>query len=188
MFKRFKSDIQCILDRDPATRNALEVILCYPGFAAVRSHRRAYFLHKHGFKMLARIFSHICRFLTGVEIHPSAIIGERLFIDHGMGVVIGETTVIGNDVTMYQGVTLGGTGKEGGKRHPTIGNNVTISSGACVLGPFNVGDYAKIGAGAVVLKEIPAYATVVGVPGGENKRMPVPPFRCARMRGRCKAM
>jgi serine O-acetyltransferase len=165
MFKRYKNDIQCILDRDPAARNALEVMLCYPGFKAVRNHRCAHSLHKHGFKLLARLLSHLCRFFTGVEIHPAATIGERLFIDHGMGVVIGETTVIGDNVTIYQGVTLGGTGKETGKRHPTIGNNVTIASGARVLGPFTVGDHAKIGAGAVVLKEVPPYATVVGIPG-----------------------
>jgi len=165
MFKRLRSDIKCVLDRDPAARNGLEVFLCYPGFHAVRNHRVAHFLHKHGFKLLARCLSQLSRFFTGIEIHPGATIGERLFIDHGMGVVIGETAIIGNDVTLYQGTTLGGTGKDTGKRHPTIGNNVMISSGARVLGPFKVGDYAKIGAGAVVLNEVPPYATVVGVPG-----------------------
>lgn len=165
MFKRFCSDIQCILDRDPAARNAFEVILCYPGFWAIRSHRWANFLHRHGFKLLARIEASLNRFFTGIEIHPGAQIGERLFIDHGMGVVIGETTVIGNDVTIYQGATLGGTGKDSGKRHPTIGNNVMIATGARVLGPINVGAYAKIGAGAVVLRDVPSHSTVVGVPG-----------------------
>lgn len=165
MFKRLRSDIRCVLDRDPAARNALEVMLCYPGFRAVRNHRVAHFLHKHGFKLLARCMSQWCRFFTGIEIHPGATIGERLFIDHGMGVVIGETAVIGDDVTLYQGATLGGTGKDTGKRHPTIGNYVVVSSGARVLGPFKVGDHAKIGAGAVVLNEVPPYATVVGVPG-----------------------
>ncbi|MEL7609756.1 MAG: serine O-acetyltransferase [Bacillota bacterium] len=165
MFKTFRSDIRCILERDPAARNALEVFLCYPGFHAVRWHRVAHFLHRHGFKLLARMISQISRFFTGIEIHPGATIGQRLFIDHGMGVVIGETTIIGDDVTIYQGVTLGGTGKEVGKRHPTIGNRVMISSGAKVLGPFHVGDGAKVGAGAVVLREVPPCATIVGVPG-----------------------
>jgi serine O-acetyltransferase len=165
MFDTFRSDIRCVLDRDPAARNALEVFFCYPGFAAVRNHRVAHFLHTHHCKFLARLLSQISRFFTGIEIHPGAVIGRRLFIDHGMGVVIGETTEIGDDVTIYQGATLGGTGKETGKRHPTIGNHVMISTGAKVLGPFKVGDHAKIGAGAVVLKEVPPYATVVGVPG-----------------------
>ncbi len=165
MFDTFRSDIRCVLDRDPAARNGLEVFLCYPGFHAVRSHRFAHFLHRHHCKLLARIVSQISRFFTGIEIHPAAVIGKRLFIDHGMGVVIGETTEIGDDVTLYQGATLGGTGKETGKRHPTIGNHVVVSSGAKVLGPIKIGDYAKIGSGAVVLKDAPAYATVVGVPG-----------------------
>lgn len=164
-FGLLKEDISCVLHRDPAARNALEVWFCYPGFRAVRSHRFSHFLHTHGLKLWARINSQLCRQFTGVEIHPGATIGRRLFIDHGMGVVIGETTVIGDDVTLYQGVTLGGTGKDTGKRHPTIGNNVTIAAGARVLGPFKVGDFAKIGAGAVVLSEVPEYATVVGVPG-----------------------
>ena len=165
MLKRLKSDIRCVLERDPAARNALEVFLCYPGFRAVRSHRLVHFLHTHGFKLVARILSQWSRNATGIEIHPGAVLGDRVFIDHGMGVVIGETAVVGDDVTIYQGVTLGGTGKDIGKRHPTIGNHVTISTGAKVLGPFSVGDYAKIGAGAVVLKEVPPGATVVGVPG-----------------------
>lgn len=165
MFKTLKDDIRCTLERDPAARNALEVMICYAGFHAVRTHRVAHFLHKHGWKLLARIISSINRFFTGIEIHPGAKIGKRLFIDHGMGVVIGETAEIGDDVTIYQGATLGGTGKEGGKRHPTIGNNVMIASGARVLGPVHVGDYARVGAGAVVLKDVPCCSTIVGVPG-----------------------
>ncbi|MGI6112878.1 MAG: serine O-acetyltransferase [Mahellales bacterium] len=165
MIKRLKNDIRAVLSRDPAARNALEVVLCYPGFHAVVMHRFAHFLYKKDFKLLARIISQFNRFFTGIEIHPGAVIGEGLFIDHGMGVVIGETTEIGNNVTIYQGATLGGTGKETGKRHPTIGNNVVISSGAKILGPFKVGDNSKIGAGAVVLKEVPPNCTVVGVPG-----------------------
>ena len=165
MFELLKSDIRCVLERDPAARSGFEVFLCYPGFHAVRNHRTAHYLHTHGMKLLARCVSQLSRFFTGIEIHPGAVIGERLFIDHGMGVVIGETTVIGDNVTLYQGVTLGGTGKETGKRHPNIGNNVMVAAGARVLGPITVGDYAKIGAGAVVLKDVPPYATVVGVPG-----------------------
>ncbi|HHU64046.1 MAG TPA: serine O-acetyltransferase [Clostridiales bacterium] len=165
MFERLKKDIEAVLSRDPAARNALEVVLCYPGFHAIVMHRFAHFLYKKNLKLLARIVSQINRFFTGIEIHPAALIGEGLFIDHGMGVVIGETTEIGDNVTIYQGATLGGTGKETGKRHPTIGNNVVISSGAKILGPFKVGDNSKIGAGAVVLKEVPPNCTVVGVPG-----------------------
>ncbi len=165
MFDTFRSDIRCILDRDPAARNAFEVFLCYQGFHAIRAHRLAHFLYKRRLRLFARIIAGVSRFFTGIEIHPAAQIGNRVFIDHGAGVVIGETTLIGDDVTIYQGTTLGGTGKETGKRHPTIGNHVTIAAGASVLGPFKVGDYAKIGAGAVVLKEVPPCATVVGVPG-----------------------
>ena len=132
MFATMREDIRCILDRDPAARNALEVFFCYPGYHAVRAYRRAHWLYTHGMKTLARLVSEWCRFRTGVDIHPAAQIGRRLFIDHACGVVIGETTVIGDDVTLYQGATLGGTGKEMGKRHPTIGNNVTISAGAAV--------------------------------------------------------
>lgn len=165
MFDTFRSDLRCVLDRDPAARNAWEVFISYPGFHAVRWYRFAHFLHRRHAYSLARLMSEWCRFFTGVEIHPAAKIGQRLFIDHGNGVVIGETAEIGDDVTIYQGATLGGTGKETGKRHPTIGNHVTISAGAAVLGPFTVGDYAKIGAGAVVLSEVPPCATVVGVPG-----------------------
>ena len=170
MFKQLKSDIQAVLNRDPAARNALEVFLCYPGFHAVVLHRIAHRLYRHRLKLPARLLSQINRFFTGIEIHPGAQIGSGLFIDHGMGVVIGETAIIGSNVTIYQGATLGGTGKETGKRHPTIGNNVVISSGAKVLGPFRVGDNAKIGAGAVVLREVPPNSTVVGVPGHVVKR------------------
>ena len=165
MLKYWKRDIQAVLDRDPAARNALEVILCYPSFRAVRRHRRAHWLWNHNFKLLARMVSQKTRRLTGIEIHPGATIGEGLFIDHGMGVVIGETAEIGNNVTLYQDVTLGGTGKDVGKRHPTIGDNVVVGSGAKVLGPFTVGEGSKIGASAVVLKEVPPHCTVVGNPG-----------------------
>ena len=145
-------------------------MLCYPGVWALIFHKPAHWLYKHNLKLIARIISQISRFLTGIEIHPGATIGKRCFIDHGMAVVIGETTEIGDDVTIYQAVTLGGTGKETGKRHPTIGNNVVISSGAKVLGPFRVGNNSKIGAGSVVLKEIPDNCTVVGIPGKIVKR------------------
>ncbi len=165
MFKTLRSDIQAVLDRDPAATGAFEVLCCYPGFRAVRMHRRAHYCYTHGMKLLARIISEWCRFRTGVDIHPAAVIGKRLFIDHGLGVVIGETAVIGDDVTLYQGATLGGTGKDVGKRHPTIGDHVTIAAGASVLGPLNIGRHAKIGAGAVVLKDVPPFSTVVGVPG-----------------------
>jgi serine O-acetyltransferase len=165
MFKTLRSDIQAVLDRDPAARGAFEVLCCYPGFRAVRMHRRAHYFYTHGMKLLARIISEWCRFRTGVDIHPAAVIGKRLFIDHGLGVVIGETAVIGDDVTLYQGATLGGTGKDVGKRHPTVGDHVTIAAGASVLGPLNIGRHAKIGAGAVVLKDVPPFSTVVGVPG-----------------------
>jgi len=154
-----------IVERDPAARNPLEVFLCYPGVHAVLAHRITHWLHIRKFKFLARFISQIIRFFTGVEIHPGATIGKRLLIDHGMGVVIGETAEIGDDCTIYQGVTLGGTGKDSGKRHPTLGNHVMVSSGARILGPINIGNYSKIGSGAVVLKEVPANCTAVGVPG-----------------------
>ncbi len=165
MFKHWKRDIQAVLDRDPAARTPLEVVLCYPSFRAVRRHRRAHWLWTHDMKLLARLVSQRTRRLTGIEIHPGATIGEGLFIDHGTGVVIGETVELGDNVTLYQGVTLGGTGKDVGKRHPTLGNNVVVGSGAKVLGPFKVGDHSKIGAGAIVLKEVPPHCTVVGNPG-----------------------
>ena len=159
------SAIRAIIERDPAARNAFEVILCYPSIHALFWYRVANFLWKCRLRLLARIISQISRFFTGIEIHPAATIGKNLFIDHGMGVVIGETAEIGDNVTLYQGVTLGGTGKDVGKRHPTIGDNVMIGSGAKVLGPFTVGSHAKIGAGSVVLKEVPPGSTVVGIPG-----------------------
>ena len=165
MFKTLKSDLQAVMKRDPAAKSIWEVMLCYPGFRAVRIHRRANWLYRHKMHLLARITSEWCRFTTGIDIHPGATIGKRLFIDHGVGVVIGETAVIGDDVTIFQGATLGGTGKDTGKRHPTVGDHVTISAGAKVLGPVTVGSHAKIGAGAVVLKDVPAFSTVVGVPG-----------------------
>jgi serine O-acetyltransferase len=157
--------LQSILNRDPAARNKLEILLCYPGVHAVLAHRINHFLYKLGLKVIARMGSQLMRILTGIEIHPGATIGRRLLIDHGMGVVIGETAIVGNDVTIYQGVTLGGTGKDSGKRHPTIGNDVMIASGAKILGPFKIGDHSKVGAGSVVLKEVPEHCTVVGVPG-----------------------
>ena len=165
MFAQLKSDIDAVLTRDPAARSALEVMLCYPGFRAIRRHRRAHWLWEHDMKLLARIVSQRTRKKTGIEIHPGAKIGARLFIDHGMGVVIGETAEIGDDVTLYQDVTLGGTGKETGKRHPTIGNGVTIGAGAKVLGPITIGDNCKVGAGSIVLKNVPPDCTVVGNPG-----------------------
>ena len=169
-FKEIKEDIGAVLKRDPAARNSLEVLLCYPGIWALIWHRPAHWLYRHNLRLLARILSQLTRFFTGIEIHPGATIGRRCFIDHGMAVVIGETTEIGNDVTIYQGVTLGGTGKETGKRHPTIGNRVIISAGARVLGSFKVGDDVKIGSGSVVVNEVPDGSTVVGVPGHVVRR------------------
>ena len=163
-FKNVRDDVQAVLERDPAARSFFEVLFLYPGIQAVISHRAAHFFYKHNIKFLARWISQNTRFWTGIEIHPGATIGKGLFIDHGMGVVIGETTVIGDNCTIYQGVTLGGTGKEKGKRHPTIGNNVMIGSGAKVLGPFRVGDNSKIAAGSVVLSEVPDNCTCVGAP------------------------
>ncbi len=159
------SDIEAVLARDPAARSTFEVITCYPGYRAIRRHRRAHALWVNGFKWLARYLSMRTARKTGIDIHPGAVIGNGLFIDHGNGVVIGETTVIGDDVTIYQGVTLGGTGKDTGKRHPTIGDRVVIGAGAKVLGPFTVGDDSKIGAGAIVLREVSCGSTVVGNPG-----------------------
>ena len=165
LFSRLKKDIRVVFERDPAARSVWEVIFCYSGLHAIWMHRVSHALYRRGWVLLPRMISNFCRFLTGIEIHPGATIGEGLFIDHGMGIVIGETAELGRNVTLYQGVTLGGTGKEKGKRHPTIGNNVVVASGAKVLGSFTVGDHAKIGAGSVVLKPVPAYATVVGIPG-----------------------
>lgn len=165
MFKRLKREIQVVFERDPAAKSTIEVLLTYPGLHAIMMHRVAHWMYKKEWFLLSRIVSQFSRFITGIEIHPGAKIGEGLFIDHGSGVVIGETAEVGDNVTIYQGVTLGGTGKEKGKRHPTIGNNVVISTGAKVLGSFTVGDNVKIGAGSVVLKPVPPNCTVVGVPG-----------------------
>ena len=165
MFDRLRRDIQAVFERDPAAKTWVEVLLCYPCVRVMIYHRIAHRLYMKGHTTLARWISQRARHVTGIEIHPGATIGEGFFIDHGDGVVIGETTVIGDNVTLYQGVTLGGTGKHVGKRHPTIGNNVTVGAGAKVLGPFTVGDNSKIGAGAIVLKEVPPNCTVVGNPG-----------------------
>ncbi|MEN9889071.1 MAG: Serine acetyltransferase [Pseudomonadota bacterium] len=165
MFKRLRSDIQCILERDPAARSAWEVLTCYPGLHALILHRRAHWCWHHGFKWLGRFISHFSRWLTGIEIHPGAQIGERVFFDHGMGIVIGETAEVGDGCTIYHGVTLGGTSLyKGTKRHPTLGKNVVVSAGAKVLGGFEVGDNAKVGSNAVVIKPVPAGATAVGIP------------------------
>ena len=164
MFKSMRADLDSYLERDPAARSRLEVFLLYSGYKAVRKYRRAHWFYTHNMKMIARYLSQRARHKTGVEIHPGATIGKGLVIDHGMGVVIGETTVIGDNCLIYQNVTLGGTGKEHGKRHPTLGNNVMVGSGAKVLGPFKVGDNSRIAAGAVVLTEIPPNCTAVGVP------------------------
>ena len=169
-FKEVGEDIRNIVEKDPAARNGFEVLICYPGIWALILHRPSNWFYRHKMKLIARIISQIARWFTGIEIHPGATIGRRCFIDHGMGVVIGETAEIGDDVTIYQGVTLGGTGKDTGKRHPTLGNRVMVSSGAKVLGPFKVGDDVKIGAGSVVLKEIPPNCTVVRIPGTIVKR------------------
>ena len=165
MFDRLRRDIQAVFERDPAAKTWVEVLLCYPCVRVMIYHRIAHRLYMKGHTTLARWISQRARHVTGIEIHPGATIGEGFFIDHGDGVVIGETTVLGDNVTLYQGVTLGGTGKHVGKRHPTIGNNVTVGAGAKVLGPFTVGDNSKIGAGAIVLKEVPPNCTVVGNPG-----------------------
>ncbi len=165
MFERVREDIQSVFHRDPAARNALEVLTCYPGLHAVWLHRLAHGLWTSGWKWLARLVSNFGRWMTGIEIHPGARIGRRFFIDHGMGIVIGETAEIGDDVTLYQGVTLGGTTWNKGKRHPTLGNNVVVGAGAKVLGPFTVGEGAKVGSNAVVTKEVPPGATVVGISG-----------------------
>ncbi len=170
MFKHIKSDIRAVFDNDPAARSWFEVVFTYAGLHAIWGHRIAHSFFKHRWYTLARIVSQISRFMTGVEIHPGAVIGNRLFIDHGMGIVIGETCEIGDDVIIYQGVTLGGTGKEKGKRHPTVGNNVVIGSGAKVLGSFRIGDNSNIGSNAVVLREVPNNSTVVGNPGRVVKR------------------
>ena len=165
IFARFKEDIETVFREDPAARSWMEVILCYSGLHAIWFYRFTHFLWNKGFKIEARIFSQIAKFFTGIEIHPGAQIGRRFFIDHGMGVVIGETSEIGEDVLMYQGVVLGGVSLEKHKRHPTIGNEVVIGSGAILLGPIKVGNEARVGAGSVVISDVPEGATVVGVPG-----------------------
>lgn len=175
MFRILREDIRTVFARDPAARSLPEVILCYPGLHALTLHRLAHFIWCHRLRLPARMLSHANRFLTGVEIHPGAKIGRRFFLDHGMGVVIGETAEIGDDVLMYQGVVLGGTSLEKKKRHPTIGNNVVIGAAAILLGPITVGEGARVGANSVVVKSVPPEATVVGVPGRivEDKRLPV---------------
>ncbi len=170
MFKRLRADIRAIKERDPAARNGVEIFLLYSGVHALIWYRIAHWFYKHRLFFIARLLSQLARFFTGIEIHPGATIGTGLFIDHGSGVVIGETTEIGDNCTIYQGVTLGGTGKDKGKRHPTLGNNVLIGSGAKVLGPFKVGDNSRIAAGAVVLEEVPPDSTAVGVPARVVKR------------------
>ncbi|HAM39741.1 MAG: serine O-acetyltransferase [Elusimicrobia bacterium RIFOXYC2_FULL_34_12] len=164
MFKKLREDISVIFEKDPAAKNIVEVLLCYPGLHALWYYRLSNWFYKHSRFTIARIISEIARFFTGIEIHPGAKIGKRFFIDHGMGVVIGETTEIGNDVLIYQGVVLGGTSLKKGKRHPTLGNNVVIGTGAAVLGPIIIGDNSRIGAGSVVVSDIPPNSTAVGIP------------------------
>jgi serine O-acetyltransferase len=174
LFRTIKEEIETIFREDPAARSALEIVLCYPGFHAIVWHRLAHKLWKAQIPLVPRMISQFTRFFTGIEIHPGATIGRRFFIDHGMGVVIGETAEVGDDVLLYQGVTLGGTGNEKGKRHPTLGDNVVVGAGAKVLGSIRIGNHVKIGAGSVVVHPVPDYSTVVGVPGrvvksrGEN--------------------
>lgn len=165
MFKTIKEDMQTVFDKDPAARSVLEVLLCYPGLHALWAHRVTHFLWSHKLRLVARFFSHCTRFFTGIEIHPGASIGRRFFIDHGSGVVIGETAEIGDDVLLYQGVVLGGTTLEKKKRHPTLGNGVEMGCGSTALGPITIGDGARVGSGSVVIKPVPPGATVVGIPG-----------------------
>jgi serine O-acetyltransferase len=165
MFSCMREDIAAVLDRDPAAKSGLEVVLLYSGLHALWGYRVHHWLWTHGWRFLARALSQWARLITGIEIHPGAEIGHRFFVDHGMGVVIGETTIIGDDVTLYQGVTLGGTGKETGKRHPTLRNNVVIGAGARVLGNITIGENCRVGAGSVVLRDVPDNSTIVGVPG-----------------------
>ena len=175
MFKTIREDIQTVFAKDPAARSTLEVLSCYPGLHALWLHRVAHFLWQHKLRLLSRFISHCSRFFTGIEIHPGAGIGRRFFIDHGAGVVIGETSDIGDDVLLYQGVVLGGTTTEKKKRHPTVGNNVVIGAGAIALGPITIGDDAHIGSGSVVIKSVPPGVTVVGVPGRsvEDRHKPI---------------
>jgi serine O-acetyltransferase len=165
VFRAIKEQIETVFREDPAAKSVLEILLCYPGFHAIEAHRLAHKLYLWKIPLAPRLVSQISRFLTGIEIHPGATIGRRFFIDHGMGVVIGETTEIGDDVLLYQGVTLGGTGNEKGKRHPTLGNGVVVGTGAKVLGNIRIGDHVKIGAGSVVVHPVPDNSTVVGIPG-----------------------
>ena len=165
MFRPFREQIETVLKHDPAARNSLEILLCYPGVHAILLHRGSHWLYQHRCYVIARLLSHIARWLTGVEIHPGARIGLRCFIDHGMGVVIGETSKIGDDVLLYQGVTLGGTGHGKGKRHPTLGNHVVVGSGAKIMGNIEIGDWVRVGAGSVVVKSVQPHSTVVGIPG-----------------------
>ncbi|BDC51671.1 serine acetyltransferase [Bryobacterales bacterium F-183] len=165
MWSAIREQVQTIFREDPAAKSVVEIVLCYPGFHAILLHRLAHRIYKSGFFLLARVISQTSRWLTGIEIHPGATIGRRFFIDHGMGVVIGETAVIGDDVLLYQGVTLGGTGKDKGKRHPTLGNHVVVGGGAKVLGNISIGNCVKIGAGSVVVHSVPDNSTVVGIPG-----------------------
>ncbi|MBD2431989.1 MULTISPECIES: serine O-acetyltransferase [Fischerella] len=165
MLSTLLADFRIIFERDPAARNWLEVLFCYPGLQALLFHRLAHWLHHVGIPFIPRLISHLARFLTGIEIHPGAVIGKSVFIDHGMGVVIGETAIVGDYALIYQGVTLGGTGKESGKRHPTLGENVVVGAGAKVLGNIQIGNNVRIGAGSVVLRDVPSNCTVVGIPG-----------------------
>ena len=165
MFAELRRDIQAVRERDPAARSTLEVLLCYPGVHALAFHRFAHAIWRRGWKISARFLSHIARFFTGIEIHPAAKLGPGLFIDHGMGVVIGETSEVGENVTLLQGVTLGGTSLKREKRHPTLGNNVVVGAGAKIIGAFKIGDGSRIGAGSVVVREVPTNSVVVGVPG-----------------------
>jgi len=170
MFKRLRADIRAVKERDPAARNAAEILLLYSGLHAIMLHRPAYFLYQHKWFFTARLISQFARLITGVEIHPGAKIGTGVFIDHGSGIVIGETAEVGDGCTLYQGVTLGGTGKDKGKRHPTLEKNVTVGSGAKILGPFTVGENSKVAAGAVLLEAVPPNSTAVGVPARVVKR------------------
>jgi serine O-acetyltransferase len=178
MFKTLSDDIQAVFERDPAARSKLEVLLCYPGLHAVLIHRLAHALWRRGWLLSARLLSQFARWLTGIEIHPGAQLGRRLLIDHGMGVVIGETAVVGDDVTLYQNVTLGGVSLNPGKRHPTIEDDVVIGAGAAVLGPFTVGRGARVGSNAVVLREVPTGATMVGIPARQVGPQPAATERC----------
>jgi serine O-acetyltransferase len=164
-FQTLQADFQIIFERDPAARHWLEVLVCYPGLHALASHRLTHWLHGRGVPFFPRFISFLTRFLTGIEIHPGATIGKAVFIDHGMGVVIGETAIVGDYTLIYQGVTLGGTGKETGKRHPTLGQHVVVGAGAKVLGNITVGDHVRVGAGSIVLRDVPSACTVVGIPG-----------------------